>query len=439
MVATIMQFACGVACLTAVRSARAESASADKVEEPFAFGDFTWLNGNNRQHKALLDTPYFTGSVLIDANYTLSTNRPKDNTVVGSTSVVRENELTLSNISFGGDLHWGHARGRVMTQFGTRSTVLPSLDASANRGQYDLQSAMRYLSEAYAGYHADVWHGLNIDVGMFMSYVGLLSYNNAENWSYQPSFTSDNTPWYFNGLRVQAFPTDKLKLELWVINGWQSYGKFNEQPGLGFQLMWRPEERLSMVTSAYFGADTRGHPGRVRVHSDSHVQLRYFQKPDAPIGRGAFSVTADMGFESGGGVSAFGDAGPAQNFLSGTVAHRLWFARDQFAWSLSTGFMHNPGRYLVLLPPGQAGATFDVSPGSRFDAWDASTTFDWMPDELQTWRLEFVHRRANVPYFAGPGGVTSADGYNTSAPDPAWKPDLVKSETRLIAALLLRF
>lgn len=28
--------------------------------EPFAFGDFTWLNGNNRQHKALLDSQYFS-------------------------------------------------------------------------------------------------------------------------------------------------------------------------------------------------------------------------------------------------------------------------------------------------------------------------------------------------------------------------------------------
>ncbi len=32
----------------------------DKPTEPFAFGDFTWLNGTNRQHKALLDSPYFT-------------------------------------------------------------------------------------------------------------------------------------------------------------------------------------------------------------------------------------------------------------------------------------------------------------------------------------------------------------------------------------------
>src|SRR5580698_11381543 len=58
-----------------------------KAAEPFAFGDFTWLNGTNRQHKAILDSDIFTGSVLIDTNYTISENRPIDNTVVGSTGI----------------------------------------------------------------------------------------------------------------------------------------------------------------------------------------------------------------------------------------------------------------------------------------------------------------------------------------------------------------
>ena len=28
---------------------------------PFAFGDFTWLNGNSRQATSVLDSKYFTG------------------------------------------------------------------------------------------------------------------------------------------------------------------------------------------------------------------------------------------------------------------------------------------------------------------------------------------------------------------------------------------
>ncbi|MFT3885110.1 MAG: hypothetical protein QM724_06670 [Flavobacteriales bacterium] len=62
-----------------------------------------------------------------------------------------------------------------------------------------------------------------------------------------------------------------------------------------------------------------------------------------------------------------------------------------------------------------------------------------MPSELITFRLEYVHREADVDYFAGPGGVTSPDGYNTTSLPADWRPDLVRSESRIIAALLVRF
>jgi hypothetical protein len=32
-----------------------------------------------------------------------------------------------------------------------------------------------------------VSHGLNVDAGVFVSYVGLFSYYNYDNWTYQPS------------------------------------------------------------------------------------------------------------------------------------------------------------------------------------------------------------------------------------------------------------
>ncbi|MFI5297164.1 MAG: outer membrane beta-barrel protein [Polyangiales bacterium] len=429
----------------------------EKATEPFAYGDFTWLNGSTRQTKALLDSPIFTGSFLLDVNYTYSFNRPIDDTVVGSTALSRNNEMTIAFVGFGGDFHYENARGRLLTQFGLRSTVVPRNDSSTNRGQFDLQNALRYLSEAYGGYHWDKMHGINLDVGIFMSYVGLFSYDNFENWAYQPSYTSDNTPWFFNGARVQVFPTDRLKLELWVINGWQTYGKFNELPGLGYQILWRPEEWFSILSNGYVGWDTQDAPGRTRYHSDNSMLVRYLNKPGNFLDRAAMSFTFDVGFENGAGVTPFGgqsgssdpnaalptctDANPcAQNFVSGMGYHRMWFDNNHWGWTFGGGFIHNPGRYLVLGPTGQAANTFPVStPGTVFDGWDASTTIDYMPDQFQTWRLEFVHRETNVPYFAGHGGVTSPDGYVTTAVPPGWKPDLVKSESRIIGALLLRF
>jgi hypothetical protein len=410
------------------------------ASEPFAFGDFTWLNGNDRRHTQLLDSKYFTGSFMLDMNYTYSNQHPIDNTVVGSTALARNNEFEVSFASIGGDFHYNNVRGRIILQLGTRATVVPRNDFSTTRGQFDLANAYRYFSEAYAGYHWNTWHGINLDAGIFMSYVGLFSYYNCENWAYQPSFTSDNTPWFFNGLRLQTFPSDKLKIELWLINGWQTYAKFNENPGIGMQILYRPVESVSVLSNEYYGTDTQDKPGRIRFHSDNSLEVRYYNHPGKFLHRAAFSITGDLGFENGDGVTAFGgDGGPAQNFISGMIYNRLWFSNDHFGWTFGGGFIHNPGRYLVLLPTGVAGQIFDTSPGTKFDGWDASTTIDWMPEENITWRLEFVHREANVPYFAGPGGVTSPDGYNTTTIPPGWQPDQVKAESRLVFALLCRF
>ncbi len=44
----------------------------------------------------------------------------------------------------------------------------------------------------------------------------------------------------------------------------------------------------------------------------------------------------------------------------------------------------------------------------------------------------------NSPQPAGKGGVTSQTGFTSTAPDPNWRPDLVKAEDRIIFALLFR-
>ena len=424
------------------------------ASEPFAFGDFTWLNGNNRQASNILDNKFFSADFTFDLNYTKSNRNPIDNTVVGSTALTRNNEFTVSFVGIGGDFHWNNVRGRFMTQFGTRSTVIPRNDFSTYRGQYDLPDAYRYISEAYGGYHFNKWHGINLDFGIFMSYIGLFSYNNFENWGYQPSFTSDNTPWFFNGMRLQMFPTDKLKIEFWLINGWQSYAKFNKMPGLGFSVLYRPKEDISMISNNYFGTDVQGFANAKRYHTDDSFEKRYYNKPKSSrfIKRAAFSLTGDFGVQSGGPYTPFGDT-TASNFISGMAYNRIWFGKDMhWAWTIGGGFIHNPSRYLVLVPPGQATDKFlnDATPASKFDGWDASTTLDYMPNDFITIRTEVVTRHSSIPYFAGHGGVTSATGYqvapqgssnsNSYTPqDPNFTPDLVKSELRGIFAIIVRF
>ena len=426
------------------------TAPANEKPAPFSFADFTWLNGNSRIKEVPFDTKFFTPEIRSDVNYTHSFNDPQDDTIGGSSEIFRANEFQLTQFGVGGDFHWDNVQARLMTQFGLYSQTTPRNDASPARGQWQLADAYRYISEAYGGYHWDVWDGINVQAGIFMSYIGLFSYYQFDNWAYQPSYVSSNTPWFFNGMRVQIYPNQHLKIEPWLINGWQSYGRFNHRPGFGGQILWRPTGWFSFVGNQYaLGEDTLGVPGRVRYHTDDSIQIMYYQHPDRMLDRMAFSLTGDMGCEHGGGVSCAGDSaqGPKQSFLGYMLYNRFWFHKDLYALTLGGGQINNPGRYLVLLPPIN-GATaisgtpyFPENPGDPFKAWDVSVTTDYMPSQYVTFRLEYNHRAANVPYFSGSGGVTPPGG-NTGDPSsavPGWSPDLVKSENRMTGALLVMF
>src|SRR5467141_4016709 len=448
-----------VAASVAPQATEKGKSGAAKVQatEPFAFADFTWLNGNARTKESPMDTKFFTPEIRADVDYIYDFNHPKDNTISGSSEVFRANEVQVTQLGVGGDFHYDNVRARLMTQFGLYSQTTPRNDASPSRGQWNLADAYRYLSEAYGGYHFNVLHGVNVDAGIFMSYIGLFSYYQFDNWAYQPSYVSSNTPWFFNGVRVQIFPTEHLKIEPWFTNGWQSYGRFNNRPGVGGQILWRPNGSISVISNNYgVGADALGNPNRTRLHTDDSIEVKYYDRPEKLLDKMAFSLTGDAGCETGGGVSCLGNHGTdkKQSFLGYMFYNRFWFHKDLYGLTLGGGKINNPGRYLVLLPPinGATAASgtpyFTENPGDQFKAWDASGTFDWMPSQYITFRWEFDHRAANVPYFSGPGGVTPSCPTapivenicgSPGAFVPGFTPDLKKIENRINLAILVKF
>jgi hypothetical protein len=414
--------------------------------EPVAFADFSWAPGNYGSSDRPLKFGPFTGELRLDTVYHYSFNHPSDDTISGSSEVFRHNEVQVTQIGFGGDFLYKNVQARLMTQFGMYSVTTPRNDASPGRGQWRLDDAYRYISEAYGGYHLDVMNGINIQAGIFMSYVGLWSYYNFDNWTYQPSYVSSNTPWFFNGLRVQIFPSDKLKIEPWLVNGWQSYGKFNDAPGVGLQILWKPTGYLTILGNQYVGTDTLGLPDRMRIHTDDSIMVKYYENKGAAFSKAAGSLTVDAGCEWGGHDALQVDCG-SQYFLGFMAYQRFWFASDHIGLTVGGGAITNPGRYLVLIPPVN-GATafsgtpyFTAAPKDKYGAWDMQVTADYMPRELVTFRFEFNHRASNVPYFSGPNGVTPPGG-NQGSPGSmveGWAPDLVKTENRITAAMMVKY
>ena len=432
------------------------AAKPDEELDPFTFGDFTWQSGNARTKDSVLGNKYFTGEFRLDDVFHYSLNHPKDDTIVGSTEAWRHAENQVTQLGFGGDFHWDNVQGRLMTQFGQLSTTTPRNDTSPTRGQWNLDNAYRYVSEAYGGYHfGDPHRGVNLQAGIFASYIGLWSYYNFDNWTYQPSYVSSNTPWFFNGMRLQWFVSDKLKIEPWIVNGWQSYARFNNIPGFGGQVRYAPTDSLILIFNQYFlGADTLGNPDRKRIHTDDSVQIKWYEDQSKLLSKLASTLTIDAGCETGGGVSCFGGdaAAPSQFFIGFMAYTRAWFAHDRFALTVGGGAIDNPGRYLVLVPPingatalSGAAPYYTANPGDPFKAWDTQVSFDYMPSQYVTFRGEFTYRHASIPYFTGPDGITppggnqNAPGSQAMNPDgSSFVPDLVKDEPRFTLALLVK-
>jgi len=462
-----------------------------------------WMNGTSREHDPIFDTNFFTPEIRLDVNYLQSGNHPVDHTIVGSTEEFRSGEFQIEQVSFGGDFHWHNVRARFLSMFGEFATTTPRNDASSAVGQWDLSNAYRYFSEANAGYHFDVNHGLNVDLGVFVSYIGLFSYYNYDNWTYQPSFVSSNTPWFFNGLRIQWWPTQNLKIEPWLINGWQSYAKFNSKPGFGGQILWIPNDSLKLVFNSYsIGQDnlscqannTSGSNGTIdtlcqpqnggnpnaavgsyvaaggpvdwsrvkRVHEDDSVEVKYYDargQGGNGVSRMAFSYTVDLGCEYGGGVTCSSGRNK-ESFFGMMLYDRTWFHSDLYAVTIGGGFMNNPGRYLALTPPinGATAATgspyFTQAPGQTLYQWDSQLNFQYMPKDWITWWTEATFRHSSAPYWSGSGGVTPPGGNNGSPGSCVgggvsattgqcdvgdWFPDLRTREVVYGAGVLVKF
>ncbi len=400
------------------------------VEAPFS-GDFTWMNGQSRQKSFPLDfSKAITLSLYLDVFYAWSFNHPLDNTLTGTASTSRHNEFQINLGSIGIDWNYRNVVGRLSLQAGTVLNVVQDLDGTAKRGRGLSIEDLRYIREATLGYHFDVMHGVNVEGGIFMSYIGLESYLLAENWNYTRSVASDHTPFYFQGVRAQFFPTAHLKIEPWLMNGWQSYGKWNFTPSTGVQFRWSPSERFTIAANLYLGTDTRGVPGRVRVHHDHSVLWKYFDAPGHALHRLAVSINDHAGFEAGGADLP----GPLDaHVLSTSVSHRASFFDDVFHVAVRGEYFTNPSRYLAQFPP----PDLATQPGTDLAIWGFTGTLELMPRDYFSVRAEVVWRQSSVPYFSGPLGTTSADGF-VGGPTQGFVVDSRRSQTVILAAANFR-
>ncbi len=408
---------------------------------PFSDIDTRWINGQNRQtdfpltFKDKQGETILTGVAYLDTYFNYDFNNPIDNTHTISSTIGRDNEFTLNLASIGIETNYKNIIGRLWLQYGQMGAIIQDLDATTGRGRNTSIGNLKNIREAAAGYHFNQWYGINVEMGIFMSYIGLESYVTQENWSYQRSMVCDFTPFYFSGARMQVFPTRHFKTELWLLNGWQSYNSWNKGIGVGNSNYYRPNGNLQLVANFYYGNDSR--IATNRFHHDNSVVYRYLNNAESSgLSQAAFSLNTHYGFQSGAGVKT------SDQYMTGaSLSNRLWFNKNKLAVTLRGDFVKNPGLYLAFSPspvtPNDFTDAIENDPKQDLTIYQGTATFDIIPNDYVTFRFEYRYRKSNKPYFAGHGGTTSPDGW-VDTPTNEWRPDLVKNESGVTLAVNFR-
>jgi hypothetical protein len=410
----------------------------DLREPPFDGKDFSWLNGNNRQPDPLLRVGPVVLSLYVDAFYAWQFSRPNDHTIFPTTTAPRHNELGFNLASIGMELPpnaidsaGGGPIGQFSLQYGAITQTVGGQDPTVNRGFFLTGTALQPIRTASAGWHFHAMQGLNLEFGIFPSYVAMESYLPQENWNYSHPFVSDFTPYYFYGGRAQLYPAQDWKIELWVVNGWQTFGQWHEGRAGGYLINWRPTERFIVAHVLYVGQEQQADPGAVRYYTDNYAQLQYWKNKDSFLQSSAIALVADVGYEA----RTTSPAGPMTGY---SITNRMDF-RGGVSLTLRGDVYYDKTRALTTMLPltadGKSTGAQMPNGNDPFLGGGFTATLDYLPSPWLLWRLEYAHRAANVPFFSGSQGVSPPSGLPTGA---SYTPALAKTDDRIIANVTLR-
>src|SRR5206468_3639480 len=146
-------------------------------EPPFGEFDGSWLNGNNYQPPSLLTVGPLTWTVYVDTYYAYQFHAPVDHTIFPTTVAPRHNEVSFNLGVLGVDLTGLDGPiGRIYIQYGANVETIYGQDTTTTRGFYLSSSVFKYIEQAAVGWHFHALHGINVELGIFGSYVGGDSY-----------------------------------------------------------------------------------------------------------------------------------------------------------------------------------------------------------------------------------------------------------------------
>lgn len=238
-----------------------------------------------------------TISGYAEVYYTADFNNPKNNNRPGFVySHNRNNEINI-NLAY------------IKTAYNTenvRANLALAAGTYMNANYAAEQGVMKNVYEANVGLKISKKNNLWIDAGIFPSHLGFESAIGKDNWTLTRSLFADNSPYFETGAKISyTSESGKWFVSGLVLNGWQRIQRVdgNSTPAFGHQLIFKPNEKLTINSSSFIGNDK----------PDSIRQMRYFHNLYA-----VYQINKKLGITAGFDVGA-------EQKSKGSEQYNIWY------------------------------------------------------------------------------------------------------------------
>jgi len=192
------------------------------------------------------DAPPFEISGSVDTYYSYNFNRPQDrlNGVGTNNFAFYENQFSLSLAELVIKHDPSPVGFRIDLDYGATADLVacgsPSCDPS------NPESAYKNIQQAYVSWASPI--GLNIDMGKFVTHMGLEVIESQDNWNYTRSLLfCCAIPYYHEGIRANYAINDMFYVNGYVYNGWNNVVENNNMKTFGAQVGISPIKDLSVI------------------------------------------------------------------------------------------------------------------------------------------------------------------------------------------------
>lgn len=136
---------------------------------------------------------------------------------------------------------------------------------------------LKNIYEEDAGVKISRKKELWIDVGILPSHIGYASAVGMDCWALTRSIQGDNSPFFETGARISYTSNNKRwYMAALLLNGWQriEMNEGNTIPSFGHQLIFKPNDKLTLNSSSFVGNDQPDSARKWRFFHDLYMQYQ---------------------------------------------------------------------------------------------------------------------------------------------------------------------